>query len=579
MFESFKKLFSRQASPLPDAPPPQLISISAAPPQPFPSRPASTPRPPSIPALPSGPAPVALRTGDVVHLPLNDILALLPSPVAPLLLARPGGTFSLPVRSAVEQLATGTVRVRFAQLRQTAPPGTFAHDASQDETLIDLPLAQILSAIGPAAFSRRAQQKATPVPDDVTGVFGPKGKRLSAMPSTPRSAPSPAPVAPAVSSVPVVPKPATPAPPPSPAPSIKPAPAETILKPPAPAPLPYSAPKAPSPLPFATRPTPAAAPAPPAPMFGLPKPAAAAIDDGPLVTTIGAVCQSWPYAVRQEVEQFNLREASISIPMNSLETGMKGGRVVFAWGELIGWLDAPPSTQSSQGDAELELPLNVIAPLYFGKRRAAVPRKKLSVDQNIPDLFAGLGKPAVPPPTPAPVAATPVAVPPVAPVPVIPVPVTPVAVVPKPVVPAPVAIALAATPVAPVEKDSLGQIFGRPSKTDWSPQEIAQEISALPGVAGSLLATADGLLVAGEVPPPLEPETLAAFLPHILGRVSSCSEEIKLGAMRGVTLSTDSGPCAIFKAGALHLAVVGTPGQSLPESILVRIAAHLGKPH
>jgi predicted regulator of Ras-like GTPase activity (Roadblock/LC7/MglB family) len=79
------------------------------------------------------------------------------------------------------------------------------------------------------------------------------------------------------------------------------------------------------------------------------------------------------------------------------------------------------------------------------------------------------------------------------------------------------------------------------------------------------------------VPPPLEAETLAAFLPQIFGRMSDCAEEVKLGALRAVTVSTDSAPCAMFKAGQLYLAVVGKPGQSLPETMLLRIAAQLAK--
>jgi predicted regulator of Ras-like GTPase activity (Roadblock/LC7/MglB family) len=501
-----------------------------------------------------------LQTGDVVHLPLNDILAQLPAAVAPLLLARPGGTFSLPVRNAVEQLGTGAVRVRLAQLRQSTPPGTFAGDTSRDETLVELPLSQILAAIGPAAFPRRSQQRATVVPEDVTGVFGPRGATLTVMPSQPASAVPPSPFPPAIVLAPLAPKPSRPALPPMPALAIKPISPETLLKPPTPAPLPFAAPKAPSPLSIVPRPTPAA------PIAEAPKPAPPAGDEDPLVTTIGAICRLWPDAIRQEIEQFSLGGAYVSIPMNRLETGMKTGRVVFTWNELVGWLNPPPSALSPHGMSQLELPLNVIAPLFVGKRRALTERKKISIDQNIPDLFAGFGKPPAPAPAPAPVPQPPPAITPPAimpPVAAPPVPVAPVAAVPAPA-PAPV-------------KNALGELLGQPTKADWSPQEIARHIASLPGVSGSLLATADGLLVAGQVPPPLDAETLAAFLPQILGRISTYSAEVKLGALFAVTMSTDSAPCVMLKAGALRLAVVGKRGQSLPEPVLLRIAAQLDK--
>jgi predicted regulator of Ras-like GTPase activity (Roadblock/LC7/MglB family) len=487
-----------------------------------------------------------LQIGDVVHVPLNDILAHLPATVAPLLLARPGGTFSLPVKSAVEQLGTGAVRVRFAQLRQSALPGTFANDSSQDETLIDLPLPQILAAIGPAAFARRSYQKVTELPDEVTGVFGPKGATPPPVASKPATTVSPS--APMITPTlaPLAPPPPAPAPPPTP--SIKPVSPAPAPKPPTPAPLPFVAPKPASPLPFSTRP---ASPPPPPPLPEFPKPTVPAGDEGTLVTTIGAICQSWPDAIRLEIEQSNLSGASVSIPISRLETGMKTGRVVFAWSELIGWLSAPPSAQSSQGATELELPLKVIAPLFIGKHRAPTPQRKVSIGQDIPDLFAGLAKFPASAPAPAPVPAP-----------------APAAAMPVTAVPA----------VAPApEQNALGELFGQPSKKEWTPQEIAQQITALPGVSGGLLATVDGLLIAGQVPPPIEAETLAAFLPQIFGRMSSYSEEVKLGAVRAVTVSTDSAPCAMFKAGQLYLAVVGKPGQSLPETMLLRIAAQLAK--
>jgi predicted regulator of Ras-like GTPase activity (Roadblock/LC7/MglB family) len=493
----------------------------------------------------------------VLHLPLNDILGNLPATVAPLLLARPGGTFSLPVRSAIEQLGTGAVRVRFAQLRLSALPGTFANDTSQDETLIDLPLPQILTAMGPAAFARRSQQKVTELPDDVTGVFGPKGKmapRAASAPPAPASPPPPvagaAPMPPppqvaAAPPAPVVPTPAAPTPQPKPAPSIKPPSPVSAPKPPTAAPLPFAAAKPASPLPFATR------PAQPAPTTAPPAPQQAAALDGDaetVVTTIGAISQLWPDEIRQEIQQFNLSEASVFIPVSRLGAGMRAGRVVFAWSEVLGWLSAPPPAPSSQGAVELQLPLGVIAPLFIGKHRAATPQKKVAIGQDIPDLFAGLGKPAASTSPSAPTAAAA-----------------------APVVAAPAAAA------AP-QKNALGELFGQPTKNEWTPQEIAQQIAALPGVSGSLLATADGLLIAGQVPAPLEAETLAAFLPQVFGRIASYAGEIKLvGNVRAVTISTDFAPCAMLKAGKLYVAVPGKVGQSLPDAILLRIAAELTK--
>jgi predicted regulator of Ras-like GTPase activity (Roadblock/LC7/MglB family) len=249
-------------------------------------------------------------------------------------------------------------------------------------------------------------------------------------------------------------------------------------------------------------------------MPAAPQTVEAAGDDGALVTTIGAICQAWPDAVQQEIEQFNLIRAFVSIPMSRLESGMKAGRVVFAWSEILSWLSAPPSGHSPQEALELQLPLGVIA-----------SQKKVNVGQNIPDLFGGTAKQA---------------------------------------------------PGAPASGEVAEPIV-QPFTGEWTPQEIVRQIAVLPGVSGTLLATADGLLVAGNAPAPLNTETLAAFLPQIFGRMSSYSEEVKLGALRAVTVNTDSGPCAMFKAGKLYLAVVGKPGESVPETTLLKVAAEFAK--
>ncbi len=585
MFESLKKLFSRPAPPTSYAPyEPPAQSLAAMPPQaPAQPRPAPVAVAPAPPRPPSGgfkPAIVSAQNGEMVNLPFTEIIQRLPATIAPLLVGRANGTFSFPIHSAVEQLGTGAVRVRFLELRRSAPPGTFANDASQDENLIDLPLPQILAAIGPAAFARRSDQRVTAVPDDVTGVFGPKGAaspRIATKPAPvappppaaparpaptpptpapishapapapaapipqPRSAPAPVPI-PVVQPVAPIPVAAAPAAMPKPAPAIRPVTPVAAPKPAAPAPLPFASQKPASPLPFATRPaSPPPAPAPVAAPAPVVVPAPTQTGDSPtVVTTIAAVCQLWPDSIHTEIEQFELGGSVISIPLSHLENGMKTGRVVVAWSDVLGWLNPPNPIPSAQGTTELELPLNVIAPLFIAKRRSASAQAKVSVGENIPDLFAGVVKPAAVAPAPAPVVAPP----------------------PPP-------------PARAPELSALGRIFGQPTKSEWSPQEIARQISALPGVTGSLLATTDGLLVAGQISPPLTGETLAAFAPQVFGRISSYADEIKLGTVRAVTLTTDSGPCIMLGAGQVYIAVVGKPGQTLPEATLLRIAAEL----
>jgi predicted regulator of Ras-like GTPase activity (Roadblock/LC7/MglB family) len=519
MFEAFKRLFSKPASP-PDAAAPVKVEPVVAPVS------AAVAHAPLIPSPP-------IRTGEALTLPLNEILSRLPDGLTHLILTRPGGIISFPIELVREQLRTGAVRVSFAQLRQSSPPGTFAENPSHDDSLIDLPLPLILAAVGSGGLARRPDQKRVEVSSEVKGVFG--GGHSPSVRVVPASV---APGAPAAAPLrtPIVMKAVTPgalalAPAPAkPTTSIVPGPAAS--KPPASAPLPFSAPRTASPLPFAT-----ARPSPP-----LAAPAAASAPTGEtVVTTIEVVSGAWPEPVRLEIQQFNLRNATISIPLNRLEAGMKAGRVIFTWAELCGWLSVP-MTSPANGESEVEMPLKVIAPLFLARHHVTIPRKTVTIGENVPDLFSGLGRPVAQPPAPAPPAAPAVS---------------------------------AQEPATVGGANVLGEIFGKPSQTDWMPKEIMLQILAMPGVAGGVLGAADGLLVAGRTPAPLNAETLAAFLPQIFARVSGCAEEAQLGTLRALTLTAGVAPCAIFKAGPLYLAVLGRPGQALPEAALQRIAGEL----
>jgi predicted regulator of Ras-like GTPase activity (Roadblock/LC7/MglB family) len=280
------------------------------------------------------------------------------------------------------------------------------------------------------------------------------------------------------------------------------------------------------------------------------------------------ISDGWPDPVRQEIARGEWDLAMVVFPVGRLEPGLKTGRLKFTWGEIRQWLNPPIGSISSPHiDVPVELPLQVIAPLFMAARRP-VEQKKVNIGENIPDIFAGLKagaarvKPALEPAAPVEglteiaesVAAEPRSAP-------------------------PVAVRPAAEPVvshAP-RPDTLGTIFGQPLKSEWSPTEIAQRICALDGVAGVVITMGDGLLVAGHVPPPQSAETLAAFLPQIFARLNQYAGEMQLGTLSGLHLSTAEAPCAIYKAGKLYIGALGQRGQALPEAQLQRIASEIGK--
>ena len=108
-----------------------------------------------------------------VDLPLQPIIASLPLELRAKITS-PGATgnvISVPVEKVINQLATGTVKISFGELRQLAP-GVFAnYGGEHDARSVALPLNQILAQVNPALLPRRSAQKRIDVSDDVAGPF------------------------------------------------------------------------------------------------------------------------------------------------------------------------------------------------------------------------------------------------------------------------------------------------------------------------------------------------------------------------------------------------------------------------
>jgi len=306
----------------------------------------------------------------------------------------------------------------------------------------------------------------------------------------------------------------------------------------------------------------------------------------PLIVPIAPLTGNWPEGVRQELAVFP--EATVGLPKHELEQALKRGKIAFPWKSIRSWITPapPPTAASALDDTLLELPLSVVAPLFMAQRKPAPPQKKYTITENIPDVFAGRGRepsaqvqvatpitpstPALPvapaiamPSAPLPAPAQPVSVPPA------PAPASALA----PPAPAPAPPAPAPARAAPKE---IGEIFGQPGRKNWTPSEIVQKTSGLNGVAGSLIAMPDGLLVAGHLPPGLNAETIAAFLPQLHSRITQYSKELRFGEANHLTLIVDDVPLKIFKTGGVFFTVLGRSGEPLPEPQLSVVAAQLG---
>ena len=190
---------------------------------------------------------------------------------------------------------------------------------------------------------------------------------------------------------------------------------------------------------------------------------------------------------------------------------------------------------------------------------------------SLPDPATLAPKPAAPSAPAAPrVVATPtppgMAIPKMAPAPM------PVA---APSAPAPVSAPVAAASGEP--SISLGDVFGQPEKKDWSPQEVVQKASALRGVAGAIITTADGLPVAFQLPEPLNGNVIGAFVPQMYTRITQYTRDLKLGDAKSLTIIVDNVPLQLFKSGSIYFTALGKAGENLPKPQLTAIAAALGR--
>ena len=265
-------------------------------------------------------------------------------------------------------------------------------------------------------------------------------------------------------------------------------------------------------------------------------PAPAAAEVGDLSVPLADVGKDWPAAVRTEIASVK-PDSTLSLPLADLGNAIRAGRITFTWKQLRTWIKPSPITVASDQDAaSLTLPLGVVVPLFMAKSQPVRSQRKAAFDESIPDMFAA-GKAGPAPAAPA-------------------------------VAPAPANAPTAPAAVAPPRP---------PPAPPVTPNQSVQKACGLPGVAGALLVSQDGFLVANQLPASVKGETVAAFLPQIFGRMNQYTKEMNLGELNGLTLTVDNVPWQICKAGNLYFAVVGRAGESLPSAQLNPIAADIGR--
>ena len=508
----------------------------------------------------------ALGNGASIQLPLDAILNGLPLELHSRIRRDGvgGQALSIPLETILPQLARGMVRISFGALRR-AVPHLFSSESDCDDVQVTLPLGEILSRLNPAFILRRRSQRHLEVPQEVTSPFDSQGRAEASSPGppTPPSAES------GVQSAEWGQAPAVPSGPSNP--ELHPDPL-ALVAPTAPRRPPgllssLAAPARPNSLiPMPSTSGPRAEPPPPPPglisplrlrrdldVLPLPPPSAAAPQPPPpaqlappFILSLVSLAQGWPETVRRHILELNLVDANVALPAKTIEQALRQGRVAFRWKTLSSWITpAPPPAASAQEDTIVEVPLQIVAPLFLARQRqTSQSRLKVTIDPSIPNLFFGVPQPETPASAPER----------------------------NLYVWDDASDTIRAPRTEAKHSPSPGTRFVAKYAT---PNEVVSCAAALDDVAGALIGLPDGLLVASRLGPDLNADTLAAFLPQIFGKVSQCTKELRMGELNNLNFTVGNIPWTLFRVNAIFFAAFGRPGQPLPASQLAALASEL----
>jgi predicted regulator of Ras-like GTPase activity (Roadblock/LC7/MglB family) len=523
------------------------------------------------------------RSSAGISIPLEAVLRILPLELQ----ARVQRTeatdlaITVPLEKILAQLSRGVVRIPFGDVRHAAPH-FFRPEPDRDRELVALPLSEILPRLNPALIQRRRVQRHIDVPQEILSPFDGAaafdfdlGKGEPAAPSLdemrseaafeeapapeppplrnsrmPMSAPATGALSYTLAPVPAVANnfvpPATPVlaqiPPPPPMP-VSPVAVEPVAPVEVAAPVDPEAAQQPE-LSEAT-PLPQPEPAP------LAVPVHANGKGDPLWMNLAQLAEAWPESVRKEIVALGLVEARVGLPVEAIEQSLKQGRIVFSWRSVRSWIaPAPVAGPSPLDSLAVELPLKLVAPLFLERQKAQSKHQhRVAIDEDIPNLFFGFPQPQAP-------------------------------------------VAENARPSdtnyyvwddqadqarvdVTAEKRTTPTPGTRFVAKYATPNEIVSRAAALDGVAGSLIALPDGLMVASRLPRDLNGDTLAAFLPQIFGKVSQCTKELRMGELNNLNFTVGNVPWKIFRVNSIFFAAFGRAGEPLPTAKLAAMAAEL----
>jgi predicted regulator of Ras-like GTPase activity (Roadblock/LC7/MglB family) len=487
-----------------------------------------------------------------VGIPLHVVLQVLPEELHGKVVQSgvAGAVIPLSEADLIPQLLRGVVRVRFGELRRAAAY-VFSQEEDKDAVLVTLPLAEVLARVDPAKIGRRGGKRILKDPVDIVAPFevdrldqiltvspaspGSKAATPSATPTEPNPAPAlsgnpPAGVSPAnqESSERLVPfalsrQQAPPQVPTAAVPMLQPASGHDDRTP-------------------ASRVTLAAEKA--------PQHAIEAI-----TVSLASVQEGWPAGVKEQLSRLKVTQASLDLPLEVIQRGLKRGVLSYSWKIVRGWIRPRVEVPAAEVDTlVVELPLKVIAPLFLaqagGGRRE---QTRLEMDESIPDVFSG----GLVPPRRS------VAVEPSA-----------RNRIPSPAAEVPAETASAANQPAPAANLPMPEAKAQDPER-FNPEEFVSRAGALEGVAGALVVLSEGLSVANRVPRGVDAERLSAFIPPIYHQMIQATGGLRMGELTGLQFSLRDVSWQIIGLKKVLVAAYSRPGEVLPLEELAALAGKL----
>jgi predicted regulator of Ras-like GTPase activity (Roadblock/LC7/MglB family) len=447
--------------------------------------------------------------GETISVPIEAIAAGLPDTHMSAVASK-RGEIRFGLSFVQSQLASGEVRIRFGELVRLAPPGTISSLPGLDDVQVALPLGAILAALPREAWRRAPTGKKIELPDDVADIFGPRGQSAGQGRAAPPLETAAIPPAATPELDRIEPK--------LEVPSIR-VDAKLTIEPVQPAPVEpirmvesAQAPVVGSSASFEKNDSGAT------PTLSISEPE---VSTDFLAVALSQILAEWPETILQEIDANQWANRMVRLPLARLEAGLKTAQIRFAWGELIATIRPSPSPASLASPHEmtvLDLPLPVIAPLFFAKHRPAPPPRRHVSLEGIPDLFA--------PPKPS---------------------------------------------AAPAIKTDPAT--APPARR--GPKEIVEEATKIAGVTQAILISEDGLPVAAHLSLGLSQENVAAFLPAIYGKIERLGGDLRLGELRDARLNFGGCQWIVAKAGKAYFAAAGAPDQPIPESAIKGVIAEL----